>query len=235
MADAEPGPQDAAKADGAKAGAACAQPPKKPRKARSSKAKGGAGAKAAKAGGSGSAPPAGMDAKPESKADAKPEPTPEPKPEAKADAPKADAKPEPKPEPKPDAEAGAPGAESDKDKADVPATVDDEPEPKTYTPEEIEAIAAKVETYRNQTPEYSPSNMLSPEFEGTSNYERGLADFRTQKLEELERMGRDPEATDAEIAQAKDGIRILDHLYENYHQGMNVFRTAKGGRSKLRV
>ena len=112
---------------------------------------------------------------------------------------------------------------------------DDEPKPRTYTPEEIENIAAKVEIYKDVTPVYKPKHMLSPEFKGTSNYERSIKEFRTQGKAELDRLCADSTSTPIEITQAKDNLRILDHLYENYHLGMNVFRTAKGGRSKLRV
>lgn len=112
---------------------------------------------------------------------------------------------------------------------------DPEPEPRVYTPEEIEAIATKVETYKDQTPEYKPDHMLSPEFVGTSNYERAISEFRKEKLAELKKLDSDSNTTSDEISNAKDNIRILDHLYENYNLGMNVFRTAKGGRAKLRV
>lgn len=111
---------------------------------------------------------------------------------------------------------------------------DDEPEPRTYTPEEIEEISRKAEAYRDSTPPYAPTRVLSPEYGGTSNYERGIGEFRAQKAAELERLRADPEAPRAALEAAEEGVRRLDHLYENYHLGMNVFRTAKGGRSKLR-
>lgn len=143
------------------------------------------------------------------------------------------------PKPAPGDGAGVPakseegaGAEAG---AEAPAKPeDDEPEPRTYTPEEIEEISRRAESYRDSTPPYEPTRVLSPEYGGTSNYERGINEFRSQKAAELERLRADPDAPRAALEAAEEGVRTLDHLYENYHLGMNVFRTAKGGRSKLR-
>jgi len=44
----------------------------------------------------------------------------------------------------------------------------------------------------------------------------------------------DPEATQQEIELAKLDLTKLNYLYDNFHMGMNVFRTAKGGRDTLR-
>jgi hypothetical protein len=85
-----------------------------------------------------------------------------------------------------------------------------------------------------QVPPYTPTHVLSPEFEGTSNYEVGIAQIRKERLEKLEKLRADPEASQAQIKQAEEDLKTLDYLYENYHIGMNVFRTAKGGRDKLR-
>ncbi len=85
-----------------------------------------------------------------------------------------------------------------------------------------------------QVPPYNPTHVLSPEYEGTSNYEVGIAQLRREKLERLERLKADPEASQAQIRQAEEDLKTLEYLYENYHIGMNVFRTAKGGRDKLR-
>ena len=41
-------------------------------------------------------------------------------------------------------------------------------------------------------------------------------------------------ATEKEIQDAKDKITYLESLHENYYIGMNVFRTAKGGRDKIK-
>jgi len=32
----------------------------------------------------------------------------------------------------------------------------------------------------------------------------------------------------------EEDLKTLDYLYQNYYIGMNVFRTAKGGREKIR-
>jgi len=87
---------------------------------------------------------------------------------------------------------------------------------------------------QDQTPQYKPENILSPEFAGTSNYERGIGDF-TQELEEkLEKLKLDPESNPEKINKTQEDLKTLDYLYENFYLGMNVFRTAKGGRAKLR-
>ena len=44
----------------------------------------------------------------------------------------------------------------------------------------------------------------------------------------------DPDANPDDITRAEQDLKYLDSLYENFYQGMNVFRTAKGGRAKLR-
>ncbi len=52
-----------------------------------------------------------------------------------------------------------------------------------------------------------------------------------QKLEQLRN---NPDATIQEIQRVQEALKTLDYLYQNYYIGMNVFRTAKGGRDKLR-
>jgi colicin import membrane protein len=56
-----------------------------------------------------------------------------------------------------------------------------------------------------------------------------------EKIETLERLKRDPEANKVKINRAEEDLKTLDYLYENYNIGMNVFRTAKVGRDKLRT
>ncbi len=84
-------------------------------------------------------------------------------------------------------------------------------------------------------PTYNPTRVLSPEFRGTSNYELGIVDLAKEKIETLERLKRDPEANKVKINRAEEDLKTLGYLYENYNVGMNVFRTAKGGRDKLRI
>ena len=105
-----------------------------------------------------------------------------------------------------------------------------EPKPKEYTPDEIESIANMVETPRDQTPPYNPKFILSKEFKGTSNYEHGI-EIVKQDLQKTIDSAQDPES----LSRAKEEMRKLDYLYQNFNIGMNVFRTAKGGRDKLRV
>ena len=102
------------------------------------------------------------------------------------------------------------------------------------TGDEMEEIARKVQTPKDQTPKYNPQNVLSPEFGGTTNYESGLVDMIEETKQKLDRLLNDPEATQQEIELAKLDLKKLNYLYDNYNLGMNVFRTAKGGRDTLR-
>ena len=72
--------------------------------------------------------------------------------------------------------------------------------------------------------------ILSKEFKGTSNYEHGI-EIVKQDLQKTIDSAQDPES----LSRAKEEMRKLDYLYQNFNIGMNVFRTAKGGRDKLRV
>jgi colicin import membrane protein len=100
--------------------------------------------------------------------------------------------------------------------------------------DEEEEISRMVEIPTDQIPEYKPDHILSPEYDGVSNYELGIKNQKEEKQQRLARLKSDPNATPQEIKQVEEDLKTLDYLYENYHIGMNVFRTAKGGRSKLR-
>ena len=100
--------------------------------------------------------------------------------------------------------------------------------------DEEEEISQKVQIPQDQTPKYNPEHMLSPEFSGLSNYERGVEDNKQELEEKLRRLKQNPDENENQIKQLEDEIRSIDYLYENYNLGMNVFRTAKGGRSKLK-
>lgn len=111
---------------------------------------------------------------------------------------------------------------------------DEKPQPRTYTTEEIAEIARKVERFSDQTPEYKPQYVLSPEYKGTSNYEEGIRLVRKETVDRLAALQADPDSDPAVMRRIIEDIKTLDHLYENFHIGMNVFRTAHGGRRKLR-
>lgn len=101
------------------------------------------------------------------------------------------------------------------------------------TSEEQEEISRLVEIPSDQTPKYEPQLMLSPEFHGASNYESGINSFRDELEEKLAKLLHDPDANQKQIHQAEEDLKTVDNLFENYNLGMNVFRTAKGGRSKF--
>jgi len=100
------------------------------------------------------------------------------------------------------------------------------------TAQQQESLTRQAEIPQDQTPEYVPQHVLSPEFEGLSNYERGVSSYLAEMRDALKRLKQDPEANPDEISAAKSNIRYLESLHENFYIGMNVFRTAKGGRSK---
>jgi len=101
------------------------------------------------------------------------------------------------------------------------------------TPEEEAEISRRVEIPSDQTPKYIPQNVLSPEYHGTSNYESGIASFRDELEEKLSKLQNDPDANQQDLYQIKEDLKTIDNLFENYYLGMNVFRTAKGGRNKF--
>ena len=103
------------------------------------------------------------------------------------------------------------------------------------TADQQESLTRKAEMPEDQTPAYIPQNVLSPEFAGLSNYERGVDEFLEVAKLNLETLKQDPDATDKQIQDAKDEIIYLESLHENYYIGMNVFRTAHGGRDKIKA
>jgi len=100
--------------------------------------------------------------------------------------------------------------------------------------EEQEEISRKVQIPTDQTPKYDPKHVLSPEFAGDSNYEAGISDLLDEAKLKLDRLLNDPKANPQEIELTKNSLKKLEYLLENFELGMNVFRTAKGGRSTLR-
>lgn len=100
--------------------------------------------------------------------------------------------------------------------------------------EEQEEASRMVEIPRDQTPKYNPTHILSPEFGGTSNYESGVNQLVEETVHRLNALKKNPDATAFDIARAEQDLKYLDSLYQNFYFGMNVFRTAKGGRDKLK-
>ena len=102
------------------------------------------------------------------------------------------------------------------------------------SPEEQESLTRKAEVPHDQTPQYVPENVLSPEYAGVSNYERGVDSFLEEVELKLEKLKNDPESTEKQIEDAQNEITYLKSIHENFYIGMNVFRTAKGGRDKIK-
>ena len=100
--------------------------------------------------------------------------------------------------------------------------------------DEKDDITRKALNYEDTTPAYSPENILDQRYGGISNYENGITVLGDELETKLERLKNDPEALPEEIEKVEQDLRYLDSLHQNYHLGMNVFRTAKGGREKLR-
>ena len=102
------------------------------------------------------------------------------------------------------------------------------------TQDEEEQISRQVLIPTDQTPKYEPKHILSPEFFGASNYETGIDDLTEETKQKLEQLKNDPEAIPADIERAEKDLKYMENLINNFNFGMNVFRTAKGGREKLR-
>ncbi len=102
------------------------------------------------------------------------------------------------------------------------------------TQEEEKEISRKVEIPTDQIPRYEPKYILSEEYAGVSNYEKGIETIKQETEERLKRLKNDPNSNPTEIKKVEEDLKKLDCLFENYYVGMNVFRTAKGGRDKLR-
>jgi len=100
--------------------------------------------------------------------------------------------------------------------------------------EEQESITRKAEMFKDETPNYVPEHVLSPEFAGVSNYEHAVDEFLVEAKQILEKLKADPESTEKQIKNAKHDITYLESLHENFFIGMNVFRTAKGGRDNIK-
>ena len=101
--------------------------------------------------------------------------------------------------------------------------------------DEQESITRKAEIPHDQTPEYIPEHVLSPEYAGVSNYEQGVNSFLDELKNKLTKLKNDPESTEKEILATKREITYLESIHENFYIGMNVFRTAKGGRDKIKA
>ena len=100
--------------------------------------------------------------------------------------------------------------------------------------DEKDDITRKALNYEDTTPTYDPQNILDQRFGGTSNYETGITVLGDELQAKLDRLRNDPDALSEDIEKVEQDLRYLDSLHENYYLGMNVFRTAKGGREKLR-
>ena len=100
--------------------------------------------------------------------------------------------------------------------------------------DEKDDITRKALNYEDTTPNYDPQNILDERYGGTSNYETGITVLGDELQVKLERLRNDPESLPDDIAKIEQDLTYLDSLHANYHLGMNVFRTAKGGRTKLR-
>jgi colicin import membrane protein len=100
--------------------------------------------------------------------------------------------------------------------------------------DEKDDITRKALNYEDTTPAYDPQNILDERYGGTSNYETGITVLGDELQAKLERLRNNPESLSDDIEKVEQDLRYLDSLHQNYYLGMNVFRTAKGGREKLR-
>lgn len=103
------------------------------------------------------------------------------------------------------------------------------------TAEQQDDLTRKAEVPVDNTPKYVPEHVLSPEFGGMSNYESGVGTYLEEAKQKLKKLKTNPQANEKDIIATKQEIEYLESLYENYYLGMNVFRTAKGGRNKVKT
>ena len=181
------------------------------------------------------------------KVETKPEPKKETKSEAPKEKPKVEAKPEePKKETKPVLAPKPAESYSDRYRQDrIFRREMEEPEfwlgKKGLVPlvpllsqDEEKDISSQVQIPADQTPQYKPEYILSPEFRGLSNYERTVNDLKQELEKKLQYLKANPDSAKLQIYKTEQDLKNLDNLYDNYYNGMNVFRIAKGGRDKLR-
>lgn len=109
------------------------------------------------------------------------------------------------------------------------------PKRQVLSEDEQEEVSRQAEVPKEVTPLYNPQHILSPEFEGTSNYESGISNLLLETKQKLKRLKSDPNSLSRDISQTEEDLDYLESLYQNFYFGMNVFRTAKGGRSKLKA
>ena len=181
------------------------------------------------------------------KVETKPEPKKETKPEAPKEKPTVKAKPEePEKETKPVLAPKPAESYSDRYRQDrIFRREMEEPEfwlgKKGLVPlvtllsqDEEKDISSQVQIPADQTPQYKPEYILSPEFRGLSNYERTVNDLKQELEKKLQYLKANPDSAEQQISKTEQDLKNLDNLYDNYYNGMNVFRIAKGGRDKLR-
>ena len=99
---------------------------------------------------------------------------------------------------------------------------------------EGQAISRKVQIPINNIPQYAPEHILSPEYAGLSNYELGISTVQEETEEKLAALRNDPNANPMSIEKAEDDLQLIENMVNNYSLTTNVFRTAKGGRDKLK-
>jgi len=102
------------------------------------------------------------------------------------------------------------------------------------TEEQIIGIAIRVSRPTDQIPKYNPDHVFDSKFEGYSNYENSLRDLSHEKQKELDDLVSNPKSSKYSQKIAKQELTVVNSLRENYFSSMDIFRTSKGGRDKLR-
>jgi hypothetical protein len=68
----------------------------------------------------------------------------------------------------------------------------------------------------------------------SSEYEKNVGTLLAEKMENLEKLEKNPDAKNIQKKILMSEIETLQSLFENYNLGMNYFRRARGGRTGLR-
>ena len=100
--------------------------------------------------------------------------------------------------------------------------------------EEQESITREAERFQDVTPNMFLNMFLVQSLVVFQIMNAAVDAFLDESKQILEKLKNDPEATEKQIKNAKNDIIYLESLHENFYIGMNVFRTAKGGRDKIK-
>jgi len=81
----------------------------------------------------------------------------------------------------------------------------------------------------------SIASVLFNEAKRQSGAIKSIEQIKIKTKKRLEKLKNNSETTKQQIQESQNDITYLESIHENFFIGMNVFRTAKGGRNKIKV